>query len=174
MLADLRVIGPAASFGRYMAAGQTAVKAGEPLHSTAARTAGAANSNVYVLAAADTPVVGTHQFGGVALKGSKNAAAGTTLAQFITTANPVPNIGRIRGKAETAANVDTMAELVAILNDSVLIDYNSTGGSDGGELYTIKDAASADTSGLEVVGGNVALSELEVVVDARAYRTDVA
>ena len=58
MRADLRVIGPAATFGRYLAASQTAVEAGEPLHSTSVRTSGAGNSNVYVLAAADTPVVG--------------------------------------------------------------------------------------------------------------------
>lgn len=157
-----------------MASGQTAVKAGEPLHSTSVRTSGAGNSNVYVLAAADTPVIGTHQFGGVAMKDSENAAAGTTLAQFLPTANPVPSVGRIRGKAETAANVDTLAELVALLTDAVLIDYNATGAPDGGQLYTIKDAASADSSGLEIVGGNPALSELEVTVDARAYRTDVA
>lgn len=172
--ADLRVIGPAAAFGRYLASGQTAIVAGEPLHSTSVRTSGAGNSNVYVLAAADTPVVGTHQFGGVAMADSDNVAAGTTKAQFLNTANPVPNVGRIRGKAETAANVDTLSELVAILSDSVLIDYNATGAADGGQLYTIKDAASADSSGLEVVGGNIALGELEVCVDARAYRTDVA
>lgn len=172
--ADLKVIGPAASFGRYMASGQTAVLAGEPLHSTAVRTSGAANSNVYVLAAADTPVVGTHQFGGVALKDSDNAAAGTTNAQYLTTANPVPEVGRIRAKAETATAVDTAAELVAVLNDSVLIDYNATGAPDGGELYTIKSAASADTSGLQIVGGNTALSELEVTISSLAYRTDTA
>ena len=174
MVADLRVIGPAAVFNRYMAASQTDVKAGEPLHSVGVRTSGASNANVYTLAAADTPVIGTHQFGGVAIKNSENNAAGTTLAQFLPTANPVPEIGRIRGKAETAANVDTLAELVAILQDSVLIDYNSTGGADGGQLYTIKDAASADSSGLQVVGGNTALSELEVTVSALAYRTDTA
>lgn len=174
MRADLRVIGPSASIKRYLASGQTQVLAGEPLHSTSVRTSGAGNSNVYVLAAADTPVVGTHQFGGVAQADTDNVAAGTTKAQFLTTANPVPCVGRIRGKAETLANVDTLAELVAILSDSVLIDYNSTGGADGGELYTIKDTASADSSGLEVVGGNTALGELEVTVDARAYRTDVA
>lgn len=172
--ADLRVIGPAAVFGRYLAASQTAVVAGEPLHSTGVRTSGASNSNVYVLAAADTPVVGTHQFGGVALKDSENAAAGTTLAQNLATANPVPEVGRIRGKAETAANVDTAAELVAILQDSVLIDYNATGAADGGQLYTIKDTASADSSGLQIVGGNTALSELEVTVSSLAYRTDTA
>jgi len=171
---DLRVIGPQASFKRYMAASQTSVVAGEPLHSTAVRTSGAANSNVYVLAAADTPTVGTHQFGGVAMKDSENVAAGTTKAQFITTANPTPEIGRIRGKAETAANIDTLAELVAILNDSVLIDYNATGAADGGQLYTIQDTAAADAAGLQIMGGNIALGELEVTVSSLAYRTDTA
>jgi len=174
MIADLRVIGPAASFGRYLAAGGTKVEAGEPVLSLAVRTSGAASVNAYVLAAADLPIVGTHQFGGVAQRGSEVIAAGTNKAQFLTTANPVASVGRIRGKAETLANVDTMTELVAILSDSVLIDYDSTGGTDGGELYTIQDTASADSSGLEIVGGNVALGELEVTVDARAYRTDVA
>lgn len=174
MIADLRVIGPAATFKRYLASGQTAVMAGEPLHSVAVRTSGAASANVYVLAAADTPVVGTHQFGGVAQRNSENAAAGTTLAQWLNTANPVPEIGRIRGKAETATAIDTAAELVAILQDAVLIDYNSTGGVDGGELYTIKNAASADTSGLQIVGGNTALGELEVTISSLAYRTDTA
>jgi len=172
--ADLRVIGPQASFKRYMAADQTAVLAGEPLHSTATRSSGAANSNVYVLAAADTPVIGTHQFGGVAMKDSENKADGTTLAEFITTANPTPEIGRIRAKAESAAAIDTMAELVGVLNDSVLIDYNATGAADGGQLYTIKSFASADSSGLMVVGGNIALGELEVTISSLAYRTDTA
>lgn len=174
MRADLRVIGPAASLTRYLAASQTAILAGEPLHSVGVRTSGASSANVYVLAAADTPVVGTHQFGGVAMKDSENVAAGTTAAQFLSTANPVPQIGRIRGKAETAASIDTLAELVAILQDSVLIDYNATGAPDGGQLYTIKDTASADSSGLEVAGGNIALGELEVFVTALAYRTDTA
>jgi len=172
--ADLKVIGPAASFGRYLAASQTAIQAGEPLHAVNTRTSGAAGSPVYVLAAADTPIVGTHEFGGVAMVPSLNVAAGTTEAQFLLTANPVPHVGRIRGKAETAASVDTLTELAALLLDAVLIDYNATGASDGGQLYTIQEVASADSSGLTLIGGNPALSELEVTVDARAYRTDVS
>ena len=174
MKADLRVIGPAANFKRYLASGGTGIQAGEPLHSLATLSSGAASVNQYVLAAADTPVVGTHKFGGIAIKNSLNVAAGTTRAQFLNTANPVPSIGRIRGKAETAANVDTLAELVAILQDTVLIDYNATGAVDGGELYTIKDTASADTSGLEIADGNIALQTLDVSVVSVAYRHDFA
>lgn len=172
--ADLRVIGPAATFGRYLALAQTAIVAGEPLHSVGVRTAGASNANVYVLAADDTPTIGEHQFGGIAMKDSENVAAGTTQAQFLPTANPVPEVGRIRGKAETAASIDTLAELVAILQDSTEIDYSATGAADGGQLYTIKNATAADAQGLQIVGGNIALGELEVTVSSLAYRTDTA
>lgn len=116
----------------------------------------------------------THAFGGVANQDSENAAAGTTLTQYLNAAAPVPQVGRIRGKAETAASIDTATELNGFMGDVVLIDYNATGSPDGGQLYTIKEVGSADTSGLEIVGGNTALGTLDVVVEARAYRTDVS
>ncbi len=177
---DLRVRGPQAVIGKYLASGQTNIQAGEPLHSVATSSSGAASDNVYVLAAADTPVVGTHRFGGIALSPSLNAAAGTTLAQFLRCAQPTPNVGLIWGRAETVANMDTLAELVLVLGDYTLIDYNSTGAADGGQLYTIKDVASADTSGLEIVygtagmAGNLALGQLAVAVLPNAYRHDFA
>lgn len=173
--ADLRVIGPAASFGRYLVAGGTAIVAGEPLHRLVGYdNDGLANTNTFVLAAADTPIVGTHDFGGVALKDSENVAAGTVKEQYLTTSNPVPQVGRIRGKAETAASVDTAAEIALLVGDLVLIDYNATGAADGGQLYTIKEAATADTSGLRIEGGNPALSELEVTVHSTSYRSTVS
>lgn len=174
MISDLRVNGPQAAIKRYLVSGGTAIEAGEPVHSVATYTSGAASANTYVLAAADTPVIGTHKFGGVALEKAELAAAGTVLEQFLTCACPVPYVGTIEGKAETVASVDTLTELALLIQDAVLIDYNATGASDGGQLYTIKESASADTSGLEIVGGNTALSTLRVVIDARAYRHDVA
>lgn len=174
MKADLSVIGPAASIPRFITSGGTAIQAGEPLHNLGALTSGVINTNTFVLAAADTPVIGTHRFGGVALKGSENAAAGTTLTQYITCACPVPFLGRIRGRAETVASVDTDSELNGLIGDVVLIDYAATGGSDGGELYTIKEVGSADTSALEIVGGIPATFQLEVVIHSRGYRNDVS
>lgn len=172
--ADLRVIGPAAAIPRYLVAGGTAILAGEPLHSVAALTSGIADVNTFVLAAADTPVIGTHKFGGIAIRDSLNVAAGTVKEDYLACSCPVPYIGRIQGKAETAASVDTQAELALLIQDVVLIDYNATGAADGGQLYTIKQTGSADTSGLEIIYGNPALSLLEVTVDARAYRHDVS
>lgn len=174
MVADLRVQGPQAAIKRYIVSGGTAIEAGEPVHSVATLTSGASSVNTYVLAAADTPVIGTHRFGGVAIEKSELAAAGTTIEQFLTCACPVPYVGTIEGKAETQASVDTLTELGLIIQDVTLIDYSATGASDGGQLYTIKEVASADTSGLEIVGGNTALSTLKVTIDARAYRHDVS
>lgn len=167
-------MGPQAALPRRLAASGTAISAGEPVHSTATSSSGEASANTYVLAAADTPVIGTHRFGGVAIKKSLNAAAGTTLAQELPAACPVPHIGRIRGYAETRASVDTQSEINGIIGDYTLIDYAATGGSDGGELYTIKQAASADTSGLEIVEGNPATQTLDVTPAYSAYRHDVS
>lgn len=116
----------------------------------------------------------THKWGGIALKDSVNVAAGTTATQYLTTSNPVPHIGRIAGAAETTSSMDTASELNGLVQDVVLIDYSATGAADGGQLYTIKVLGSADTSGLEIVGGNSALGTLEVTIDARAYRHDVS
>jgi hypothetical protein len=174
MVADLRVQGPQAAIKRYIVSGGTAIEAGEPVHNLGTLSSGASSVNTFVLAAADTPVIGTHRFGGVAIEESENATAGTTLEQFLTCACPVPYVGMIEGKAETVASVDTLTELALLCGDVVLIDYAASGASDGGQLYTIKESASADTSGLEIVGGNTAISTLKVVVDARAYRSDVS
>lgn len=177
MRADLKVIGPCAIFPRYLVSGGTAIQAGEPIHSTSTNSSGLATGgtlNSHVLAAADTPVIGTHKFGGVANENSENVAAGTVKEQFLNSACPVPQVGRIRGKAETTASVDTLTELALLIQDTVLIDYAATGASDGGELYTIKEVGSADTSGLEIVGGNTALSTLDVTLAATAYRHDVS
>jgi len=113
--------------------------------------------------------------GGVANENSQNNSAATpvVIEQFLNCAIPVPNVGRLRGAAQTAASVDTLTELALIIGDFTLIDYNATGASDGGQLYTIIEVAVADTAGLEIVGGNTALSTLDAVVDARAYRLDV-
>ena len=40
--------------------------------------------------------------------------------------------------------------------------------------YTIKDAASANTSGLEIVEGNAYRGTLDVIVEPRAYRNTVS
>ena len=175
MRGDLSVVGLQVSYPVRIAASATRFEAGEPLHSLAALTTGTADVNTYVLAAADTPVIGTHKLGGVAKKGALPRVTGTIVAHWSNVARPIALSGILRGKAEVPGSVDTLTELVGILQDASLIDYNATGGTDGGELYTLKEADSgADTSGLEFVGGNIAVGTLDAVVDGRSYRHDVA
>jgi len=172
MRGDLSVIGFSQNLPRRIAASATRFVAGEPLHGLGTYTNGVVNTTTFVLAAADTPVIGTHRFGGIAQKDALPLPSGTVVAHTTIAACPVPNVGRIRGKSEVTTTMDTQSELTGLIGDLTLIDYNATGAVDGGELYTIKDAASADTSGLEIVDGNPAKGTLDVVVDAHAYRHD--
>lgn len=174
MRGDLQVVGMQVSHPVRIAASATRFEAGEPLHNLGALTNGVTSVNTYVLAAADTPVIGTHIFGGVAVRGAFPFRTGTVIAHRSHVARPVASLGVLRGKAEVAASLDTSSELIGVVGDVTLIDYNSTGGSDGGELYTIKETASADTSGLMIVDGNIAKGLLDVVVDGRSYRHDVS
>lgn len=174
MQADLQVVGFSQELPRRIAASTTRFYAGEPLHSTATSSSGAASANEYVPAAADTPVIGTHRFGGIAIKNALPQPTGTLVAHTTIAACPIPWLGRIRGKGETAASIDSDSELLGLIGDYVLIDYAATGSPSSGPLYTIKVAGSADTSGLEIVGGNINKGLLEVTVDGRAYRHDVS
>lgn len=171
MKGDLSVVGPQFWRRRRIAASSTRIEVGEPVYSTATMSGGAASTNYYVLVAADFPVIANQQsFGGVSYDQAKPLKTGTIVAHTISTVNPIPHAGLLRGKAETSTNIDTDSELLGILGDAVLIDYNSTGGADGGELYTIKDTASADTSCLAIQGGNISRGTLDVEVYATLYR----
>lgn len=174
MRADLSVIGPATRISVQVAASATRYEVGEPAHSLATSSSGVANVNTYVLAAADTPVIGTHKFGGIFTSFCLPQPTGTVVAHEAMTSRPIADAGRIRGKAETTTDMDTSSELIGLLQDLTIIDYAATGGTDGGELYTIKTTSGADTAGLEIVGGNSAKGTLDVIVDPRSYRHDVA
>jgi len=58
MRGDLKIIGAQASRQVRVAASATRYEVGEPLHSVATYSSGVASANTFVLAAADTPVIG--------------------------------------------------------------------------------------------------------------------
>ena len=169
---DLEIKGPSAVIPRRVAASASRFETGEPLYSTASLTTGVASANTFVLAAADFIQQGTNWFGGVAIKGALPFKTGTLVAQTVPCACPVPYAGRIRGQAETVTSIDTASELLGVIGDVTRIDYNATGASDGGELYTIKETAAQDTDFFAIIEGNTALGWLEVTVDPGAYRID--
>lgn len=171
MKGDLNVIGPRFTRERRVAASTTRFEPGEPLiQAGASLSSGAASANVFAVAAIDIGVIGTDNFGGISIKLAEPRKTGTLVAQTVPCACPIPNAGKIQGKAETAANIDTESELLAIIQDAVTIDYNATGAPGSNPLYTIKDTAAADTSAFTIVGGNISKGLLEVEVDARFYR----
>lgn len=174
MKADLSVVGFTQEIPRRIAAAATRFYAGEPLHGLGALTAGVINTNTFVVAAAATPVIGTHRFGGVAIKNALPDGSAAVIAHTTMASCPIGDLGRIRGKGKTLANIDTDAELLGIIGDVTLIDYAATGSPSNGPLYTINDTASANTSGLEIVEGNIYRGTLDVVVDPRAYRNTIA
>jgi hypothetical protein len=172
MRGDLSVIGLQFTRPRKIAASATRFEAGEPIVSTITMSSGVASSNTWTIAAADFVVLGTNTLGGVATKGALPYKTGTLVAQTVICACPVPMAGILRGRAQVVASVDTAAELLLILNDTALVDYNSTGASDGGELYTIIETATSDTSGFAIVDGNPAKGSLDVEAYATIYRID--
>ena len=173
---DLSVHGVQGTLRVRQAAATTRVEAGEPMGATISLTTGTADVNVFALVATDVfPTIGTNVLGGIAHKGSEPFGTGTVVANEISLARPVPQVGVLRGAATTRTNIDTEAELLAILHDVTFIDYNATGGTDGGELYTIIDTDSgSNAAGLEIVDGNIAKGTLDCNVDARAYRNEVS
>lgn len=171
---DLSVIGPQATIPRRIAASATRFEYGEPIiQDSVTLSSGVASVNTFTLAAIDILVIGTDNFGGVALEGSepKNSTS-TLIAQTVTCACPVGYLGRIRGKVSTAGDIDTAAELLAIIQDLTDINYNATGAIDGGELYTINSVLDtpADTGAFQIVEGDTAKGTLDVIIDPRAYR----
>ena len=172
MRGDLTVLGLQFSRRRKVAASATRFEVGEPFYSKETYTTGAASDNVFVLAAEDFPILGTHTFGGVAIKGANPHKTGTLVAQTAICACPLPHAGLIRGKGESAAAIDTDAEILGFINDTTTFDYSAAGAPDGGQLYTVKTASDtpADTGGLAIIDGNRATGTLDVEVYATVYR----
>lgn len=150
-----------------VAASATRGYAGEPINSLVAQTSGVADVNTVVVLTDGKPVIGTDSFVGVATENMKVNSAGTVVAHTLSVAMPIPGITRIRGKAKTAASVDTDSELLGLLHDLVLFDLTSS-------VYTIDETASANTSGLEIVDGIISKGILDVIVDARVMRNKVS
>lgn len=165
---DLRVVGISAGARPYrVAASATRFYAGEPINFAGTYTSGAASVNTVVVMTDAKPVIGTDNFIGVAARDASVNSSSTVIAHTTQVTVPIPEVTTIRGKAKTATNIDTDAELLGVLFDVVLFDLTSS-------VYTIDETAAADTSGLRIVNGNVSKGTLDVVVDARAMRADIS
>lgn len=91
----------------------------------------------------------------------------TIIAHYTRVSCPIPYCTRLRGKVETAANIDTQAELTGVLFDLTRFHLASS-------AYRIQAGGEADAGGLQIVDGNITRGTVDVVVDARALRSDVS
>jgi len=164
---DVGVIGISAVQKHRVAASATRFYAGEPIIFAGTYTSGVASVNTVVVLTDGKPVIGTDNFVGVSAQDAPVGTDTTVDADWVDIVEVIPNFTRMRAKAKTTGNVDTLTELVGLLWDFVLFDL-TTG------VYTIDETAAADTSGLTIRGGIWEQSMLDVVVDPRAMRADIS
>ena len=164
---DVAVIGVSAVQKHRVAASATRFYAGEPIIFAGTYSSGVASVNTVVVLTDGKPIIGTDNFVGIAAQDAPVGTDTTVDADWVDVIEVIPNFTRMRAKAKTAGNVDTLTELVGLLWDFVLFDL--TGG-----VYTIDETAAADTSGLTIRGGIWEQSMLDVVVDPRAMRADIS
>lgn len=150
-----------------VAASATRFYAGEPMNFLGTYSSGAASVNTIVVLTDGKPVIGTDSFVGIAAQDAAVDASAVVTAQSILVDVPIPYTTLIRGAAKSKTAVDTDTELLGILWDYVLFDLTAA-------VYTIDQAAAANTSGLTIQNGNIALGTLDVYVDARAMRISVS
>ena len=134
-------------------AGDDDIKAGDPVKLKAA-------GSPYVIGLADgdlTILTDTAMVGIAASASTHTASADGVVDVYI----PMPGIVW-KAKATTAANVDTAAEIAALVGDRVTLDLTGT-------TYTIdENAGDAATSAFVIVGGDPVTQELEFIIRSTA------
>lgn len=164
---DLRAVGITAGVTRHrVAASATRGRVGEPLMMTPTYSSGVSDSNTVIVVTDAKPVVGTDEFKGICSQDFEVDSAATVIAHYTEAVSFIPYATKVRGKAKTAANIDTQSELTGVLNDLTVFDLTSS-------AYTIDAGGAADAGGLQIVDGNISRGTVDCFVDARAMRTDV-
>ena len=140
------------------------IKPGEPVErGKTGAVSGAAASNFAVLSLTGSPVVATNLFLGVCKEESDETATLDGHGVFY-----LMGLGsRLKGKASTPANMNTVALLDALLLNNVAFDgIAAKGDSAVTTPYTIdeNDAADANSAGLQLIQGDILAGTLEVRV----------
>lgn len=165
---DITTVGITGGVNRYrVAASATRGYAGEPVMITPTYTSGISDVNTIVVVTDAKPTIGTDEFVGLLTRDMQVNSAGTVLAGYERVETPIPYCTRIRGKAKTAANIDTQSELTGVMFDLTVFDLTSS-------AYTIDAGGAADTGGLMIVDGSITRQTVDCYVDSRTMRSDVA
>jgi len=137
-LNDVRPVNPSdVPCGRFRTeAGATAILAGEPVK------IGGTGSN-YVVPLADAEPTTSADIMGIA---SSNSTQTASADGYVDVWLADPSV-EWSAKAESAAAVDTEAEILGLLND--IVAFNLAAG-----VYTVATGSAASTNGLRITGGN--------------------
>lgn len=152
-LGDISVVKPLganlpSSFTFKTEAGSTAINAGEPVK------IGGTGSNYVVVLTNGEPEISADVMVGVAASNSTHTASADGEVD-VTVATP----GLLfTCKATTPANIDTEAELLAVLNDRVTFDLS-------GGTYTVDENEGDDSDhGLRIVSGDVTTGDIHFII----------
>lgn len=141
-----------------------AIKPGEPVErGVTGAVSNAANSQFAVLSLTGSPVEGTNLFLGVCKEESTESATVSGTGVFY-----LMGLGsRLKGKATTSTNMNTVALLAALLLNNVMFDgIAAKADSTTTTPYTIdeNDSADANANGLQILTGDILAGTLEVRV----------
>lgn len=108
---------------------------------------GGTGNNYVVLLATGDPEIGTDRVVGIAQSTSTDTASADG---EVKVAVVKPGVTKMRAKVTTPGNMDTAAELLGILQDSVTFDLTST-------TFTVdeNEGDDIDVHGLLIVGGDI-------------------
>ncbi len=125
---------------------------------------GGAGNNFAVVVLTGDPEVATDMVIGVVARDSTETASADGTVEVTTL---IPGQTVLRGKATTKANMDTAAELLLLLNDTVAFDR--TAANNTGTLTIDEDEADdPNVHGLTILSGDTVKGTLDVSVHSMA------
>lgn len=125
------------------------------------------SGNFVIALATGDPEVATDEFVGIVRKTSTETSTVDGKVEVYCT---VPGLTVIRGKATTAANIDTAAELLGVIGDWIAIDLTGSGTNGSGAVFSFDEDEGDDPNvhGFKVIRGNTVKGTLDCIAHSMA------
>jgi hypothetical protein len=138
-----------------------ALEPGEPVKQSAS------GGNFAIALATGDPEVGTDELLGIVRKKSTETS---TVDGKVEVRCVIPGETVLRGKATTAANIDTAAKLLLLMGDWVCIDLTGSGTNGAGNVFTFDEDEGSDPNvhGFKIMGGNTTRGTLDCLCNSPA------
>lgn len=125
------------------------------------------SGNFVIALATGDPEIGTDEFVGIVRKTSTETSTADGEVEVYTM---VPGLTQIRGKATTAANIDTDAELLGVIGDSIAADLTGSGTNGSGAVFTFDEDEGDDPNvhAFKIISGDTVRGTLDCLVNVMA------